>query len=93
MPKRFLNFAATMFVVLLLTLSSAVSAEDTIKIGYTDQLSGPFAQVGQEILQQLQYNIDYLNKKRGALGEKFELVVYDNQSQPSEALIAYCAAP
>jgi branched-chain amino acid transport system substrate-binding protein len=63
-------------------------AAETIKIAYTDPLSGPFAQVGDQNLKQMQYIIDYINAKGGALGRKFELVSFDNKSQPAEALIA-----
>ncbi|HYM01421.1 MAG TPA: branched-chain amino acid ABC transporter substrate-binding protein [Stellaceae bacterium] len=63
-------------------------AADTIKIAYTDPLSGPFAEVGDQNLKQMQYIIDYINAHGGALGKKFELVSFDNKSQPAEALIA-----
>ena len=64
------------------------AAQGTIKIAYTDPLSGPFAQVGDANLKQMQYIIDHINSKGGALGRKFELVPFDNKSQPSDALIA-----
>ena len=67
-------------------------AQGTIKIAYTDPLSGPFAQVGDDNLKQLQYILDYINAKGGALGRKFELVAFDNKSQPSDALIALKSA-
>lgn len=66
--------------------------QDTIKIAYTDPLSGPFAQVGDANLKQFQYILDYINGKGGALGKKFELVPFDNKSQPSDALIALKSA-
>ena len=77
-------------LIAALTVLCAVSAQaaETIKIAYTDPLSGPFAQVGDQNLAQMQYIIDYINSKGGALGRKFELVSFDNKSQPSEALIA-----
>src|SRR5947208_12513769 len=68
------------------------SAQATIKVAYTDPLSGPFAQVGDANLKQMQYIIDYINAKGGALGKKFELVPFDNKSQPSDALIALKSA-
>lgn len=85
MPRRII-------LVLGLALAACLSAlvaraEDTVKIAYTDPFSGPFAQVGQQNLQQMQYIVDYINSK-GALGRKFELVSFDNKSQPSEELIA-----
>jgi len=67
-------------------------AQNTIKIMYTDPLSGPFAQVGDQNLQQFKYIIDYINGRGGALGKKFELVSFDNKSQPSEALLALKSA-
>jgi len=84
-------------VSILLTLGFVLStgtayAQNTIKIMYTDPLSGPFAQVGDQNLQQFKYIIDYINGRGGALGKKFELVSFDNKSQPSEALLALKAA-
>jgi branched-chain amino acid transport system substrate-binding protein len=78
-------FVAAVASMLFVT---AVQAADTIKIAYTDPLSGPFAQVGDQNLKQMQYIIDYINSKGGALGKKFELLPFDNKSQPAEALIA-----
>jgi branched-chain amino acid transport system substrate-binding protein len=81
------------FVALALTLTTGTaSAQGTIKIMYTDPLSGPFAQVGDQNLQQFKYIIDYVNGRGGALGRKFELVSFDNKSQPSEALLALKSA-
>lgn len=79
---------------LLLAIGGATTgwAQQTIKIAYTDPLSGPFAQVGDANLKQMQYIIDFINAKGGALGKKFELVPFDNKSQPSDALIALKSA-
>lgn len=85
MSRRLL---AVLAMVAALAASVGARADDTIKIGYTDPLSGPAAQVGQQNLQQLQYIVDYINAKGGALGKKFEIVSFDNKSQPSEELIA-----
>src|SRR5262245_61701782 len=70
----------------------AALGQDTIRIAYTDPLSGPFAQVGDANLKQFQYILDYINSKGGALGRKFEIVPFDNKSQPSDALIALKSA-
>src|SRR5258705_4537266 len=67
-------------------------AQNPIKIMYTDPLSGPFAQVGDQNLQQFKYIIDYINGRGGALGRKFQLVSFDNKPQPSEALLALQSA-
>jgi branched-chain amino acid transport system substrate-binding protein len=77
--------------VLAIAYGGLASAQ-TIKVAYTDPLSGPFAQVGDANLKQMQYIIDHINAKGGALGKKFELVPFDNKSQPSDALIALKSA-
>ena len=79
-------------IVLAIAFGGQASAQQTIKVAYTDPLSGPFAQVGDANLKQMQYIIDYINSKGGALGKKFELVPFDNKSQPSDALIALKSA-
>ncbi len=78
--------------MLAIACGGHASAQETIKVAYTDPLSGPFAQVGDANLKQMQYIIDYINAKGGALGKKFELVPFDNKSQPSDALIALKSA-
>ena len=81
-------------VIALWTGTGTVTAQQggTIKIMYTDPLSGPFAQVGDQNLQQFKYILDYINGRGGAVGRKFEIVSFDNKSQPSEALLALKAA-
>src|SRR5205809_8059928 len=78
-------------IAMVASLGGAL-AQGTIKIAYTDPLSGPFAQVGDANLKQMNYILDYINAKGGPLGKKFELVPYDNKSQPSDALIALKSA-
>jgi branched-chain amino acid transport system substrate-binding protein len=60
---------------------------DTIRIGYSEALSGVFAQVGDQGIKSIQYAIDGVNARGGVLGKQLELVPYDNKGQPSEALI------
>src|SRR3974377_709297 len=86
MSRKLLSFLIAALAPMLFALSAL--ADETIKIGYTDPLSGAFAQVGEQNLVQFQYIIDYINSKGGALGRNFELVSFDNKSQPSEALLA-----
>ena len=75
-----------------LVVGAAAQAQQTIKVAYTDPLSGPFAQVGDANLKQMQYIIDHINSTGGALGKKFELVPFDNKSNPADALIALKSA-
>ncbi len=76
-------------VLALLALAARpAGAADTIKIGYIDPLSGTFAQSGDQFLKVFRYVIDGINARGGALGRKFELVAFDDKTQPAEALIA-----
>src|SRR3979490_3405080 len=88
MAMRILARIAGVVLLACVALAGPAMAQGTIKIAYTDPLSGPFAQVGDANLKQMQYILDYINAKGGALGQKFELVPLDNKSQPSDALIA-----
>jgi len=81
-----------MGVLLALGVTITAQAQQTIKVAYTDPLSGPFAQVGDANLKQMNYVIDHINSKGGALGKKFELVPFDNKSNPADALIALKSA-
>ena len=83
---------AAVGAALALSFAGAAAAQGTIKIAYTDPLSGPFAQVGDANLKQMNFIIDFINSKGGALGRKFELVPFDNKSQPSDALLALKSA-
>ena len=84
---------AVLFVFLgMLFAGRPVLAEETIKLAYTDPFSGPFASGGDEFLKVFQFIIARRNAAGGALGRKFELVPFDNKSQPSEALIALKSA-
>ena len=87
------NWISVLFGLLLAIAGATPGwSQQTIKIAYTDPLSGPFAQVGDANLKQMQYILDFINAKGGALGKKFELVPFDNKSQPSDALIALKSA-
>jgi branched-chain amino acid transport system substrate-binding protein len=86
------RITSTILAVGFVLTTGTAQAQNTIKVMYTDPLSGPFAQVGDQNLQQFKYIIDYINGRGGALGKKFELVSFDNKSQPSEALLALKAA-
>jgi branched-chain amino acid transport system substrate-binding protein len=68
-------------------LGSAAMAQDTVKLGYIDPLSGGGASVGEGGLKTFQYLADELNAKGGILGKKVEIVPLDNKTNPQESLI------
>ena len=92
--KKIFRAAAAAVAVSAAVFSLSVSAQTkpTIKLIFTDPLSGPFAQVGDANLKQWQYVISYINATGGALGRKFEMIPFDSKSQPAEALLALKSA-
>ena len=68
-------------------LAGNAYAQDTIKIAYIDPLSGPGATVGEVGLKTFQFLADELNAKGGAGGKKFEILPFDNKTNPQESLV------
>lgn len=74
--------------LLALCVSAPTRAQaDTIRIGYSEALSGVFAQVGDQGIKSIQYAIEGVNARGGVLGKQLELVPFDNKGQPADALI------
>ena len=65
----------------------AAMAQETIKIGYIDPLSGGGASVGEVGLKIFQFLADELNARGGIQGKKVEIVPLDNKTNPQESLI------
>ena len=81
-----LRFVAA-FVATLVLAGGQSAAQDTIKIAYIDPLSGPGATVGEVGLKTFQFLADELNAKGGAAGKKFEILPFDNKTNPQESLV------
>ncbi len=62
-------------------------AQDTLKIGYIDPLSGGGASVGEKGLKTFQFLAEELNAKGGVLGKQVEIVPFDDKTNPQESLI------
>jgi branched-chain amino acid transport system substrate-binding protein len=73
--------------VLLPMLGGAAMAEDTVKLGYIDPLSGGGASVGEVGLKTYQFLAEEANAKGGILGKKVEIIPLDNKTNPQESLI------
>jgi branched-chain amino acid transport system substrate-binding protein len=67
--------------------SGAATAQETVKIGYIDPLSGGGASVGEVGFKTFQFLAEELNAKGGILGKKVEIVPLDNKTNPQESLI------
>jgi len=85
-------FRTALALVLACWLAPA-GAQDTIRIAYIEGLSGPFANVGEMGLRHLELVVEQINASGGVLGgKKFEVVPYDNKTNPQEALLVLRAA-
>src|ERR1035437_8822858 len=71
----------------LLMCGGAAMAQETLKIGYIDPLSGGGASVGEVGLKTFQFLADEVNAKGGIQGKKVEIVPLDNKTNPQESLI------
>jgi branched-chain amino acid transport system substrate-binding protein len=80
MQKSF--FAAAIAAGLLF----AGSASAQIKIGFHAPQSGPAAADGKSSTVGAEIARDWINEKGGVLGQKIELVIYDDQNKPEQAV-------
>lgn len=69
----------------MLTATSAY-AQETIKIGVSEPLTGPVAASGTYVTNGARIAADYVNQNGGVLGKKLQLVIEDNKSNPREAV-------
>ncbi len=71
----------------LLMSGGVAIAQETLKIGYIDPLSGGGASIGEVGLKTFQFLADEVNAKGGIQGKKVEIVPLDNKTNPQESLI------
>ena len=71
----------------LLMFGATAIAQDTLKIGWIDPLSGGAASNGERALKLFQFLANELNAKGGVLGKQVEIVPFDNKLNPQESLI------
>ncbi|MFW6024559.1 MAG: ABC transporter substrate-binding protein [Dichotomicrobium sp.] len=69
-----------------LALVGSAQAQDTIKIGVTQPLTGAVAASGNYVVNGARIAEEEINAAGGVLGKKIELVVEDNKSNPREAV-------
>src|SRR5713226_7038038 len=66
----------------------AAQAQDSVKVGVIQPLSGPVAASGNYVRMGAEIARDWINGKGGVLGRKIELLIEDNKSDPKEAATA-----
>ncbi len=79
------NLARAIAATALLLAAQAVQAE-TVKIGFIDVLSGPFAAAGEGSLKQLREVVSQLNARSASTDPKFEVVAFDGKGSPQESV-------
>ena len=67
-------------------IAAPVAAQDVIKIGVTQPLTGAFAASGNYVAQGAKIAEEQINASGGVLGRKIQLVIEDNKSNPTEAV-------
>ncbi len=80
------KLAVTAAVVMALTCGAA-AAQETVKLGYIDPLSGGGASVGEIGLKHYQWLADDINAHGGLLGKKIEILPLDDKTNPQEAVV------
>ena len=81
-------FSAAAFAAAFSTLvvAGTALAQEPIKIGVTQPLTGAFAASGNYVAQGAKIADDAINAQGGVLGRKIQLVIEDNKSNPTEAV-------
>ncbi|MFL1406632.1 ABC transporter substrate-binding protein [Marinobacter sp. M1N3S26] len=80
------HFVASLLLGAL--VAGPVAAEDTIKIGVSQPLTGSVAASGTYVANGARLAADKINSEGGVLGKSIELVIEDNKSNPREAVNA-----
>lgn len=81
-----LGFVILAAIVASFGLSGAAMAEDVVKIGFNAPLTGFAASDGKSAQIGAELAVEQANAEGGINGKKIELVVYDDQAQPAQAI-------
>lgn len=84
---KFKSMLKSLFLLILATaFALPVTAADTIKIGMNVPLTGFAASDGRSVLNGAKLAVEQINKAGGVLGKQLELVIYDDQAAPKQAV-------
>lgn len=86
MRKGWLGLVLVVSVLLLGVPGAALSQALPIKVGVLAPLSGFAAADGKSVLTGTEIALEEINARGGLLGRRVELVVYDDQADPKQAV-------
>ena len=81
-----------LYALMVAAACTFANAEETLKIGMIDPLSGPMADVGKIFENHLRFAADQINARGGINGIKLEVLAYDNKLSTAESQAALQAA-
>jgi branched-chain amino acid transport system substrate-binding protein len=85
--KQWVKQAALLFAgIALLAAPNVANADEPIKIGVSEPLTGAVAASGNYVVQGARIAESFINDDGGILGHKVELIIEDNKSNPKEAV-------
>jgi len=82
-PKRLLGAVVGTLLLLFGAAGAQAQNKEPIKIGFSMELTGPFAVIGKTGLLAFKIWEEEINAKGGLLGRPVKLVYYDDQSNPA----------
>jgi branched-chain amino acid transport system substrate-binding protein len=82
------SFKLSAIAAALLALSGAAAAQETVKIGVVQPLTGPVAYDGTIYVNTVKMLVDEMNAKGGVLGKKIEVIVEDGACNPAQSVNA-----
>ena len=81
-------FKTALFTTVAIFLATTAFAEEMIKIGVNEPLTGAVAASGNYVTDGARIAAEEINASGGIMGKKVELVIEDNKSNPKEAAAA-----
>lgn len=88
MPSQFRRalLASCFAISSMLSAGVALSADNTIRLGWLSSLTGPLSSAAFAENQGVQFAVEEVNKAGGILGQQIELITYDTQGDPTKAV-------
>jgi len=81
-------FSSILLLTLIIVTGLSVSAQEPIKIGVVQNLTGPWASIDGPSWNGVQLAVDELNEAGGVLGRPIETVCIDTKADESEVVAA-----